>query len=263
MAYATFGPTSAPHPHIEPSPVESRAFGIRVGRLDYGMGTDWDSVDLTRDLTAGDADLVIMRYPADRLAITRDLAASGLRSLSADMLIYYRWVIASGGATEGITWDRLTGTDRARSENLVSSIFHGYQNHYLANPVTSGIDIVAAYQEWTTTSLDRPSVQVLAMSTSDDLDAGLCMVERIADEVELQLVGLHPSVRGQGRYLLLLRSLAERLAGEGVTSIVSSTQAWNIPALRTWTKVGFLPELALTTVHVMPREPRSPITRLR
>jgi len=262
MAYATFGPHSPPHPHIEASPVESCAFGIRVGRLDYGIGTDWGSVDVTRDLIAGEEDLVILRYPADRLAITRDLAASGLRFLTADMLLYYHRDTVTTAPHEGITFRRLTRADTGLADDLIADVFTGYHNHYLANPLTSGIDLIAAYQEWTQASLEHPSRAVFAAASQRRPDAGMCMVELAGTTAEILLAGLRPTERGGGLYQALTMRAIEWAASQGATDVVSSTQPWNIVGLRTWTKLGFLPELALTTMHVMPREPRSAISSL-
>ncbi len=251
MGYAAFGADSPAVPSVIPSPTESRAFGLPVGRLDYGLGADWSRISVGGALEATDSTLVIVRYPAWCLDIQAEVQASGRRTLMADTLLYYRRSPVEPAVHEEVVLRRLLPDEAPLADELIADVFADYRNHYLSNPLTRSVDLVAGYQEWTRASLDHPGRRVFAAGTPAAPDVGICVVEWERGTVEVLLAGLRPAARGRGTYQGLLRRLSGWALEQSHEAIVISTQAWNIAAMRAWSRTGYLPELALSTLHVM------------
>lgn len=251
MALSDYDARSPERPVVEPSAVESSAFGISVGRLDYGLGTDWAAVNVAEAVADADCDLVILRFPSDRLEVMDGVAATGCPSLVADTLLYFAHDLEGPQSSARVALEPMSPADADDSDRLIDTVFAGYRNHYAANPLTRGVDIVSAYQEWTRTSLLRDDRRALRAVDPDGQAVGVCLVDCSSSSYEVLLAGIVPSRRGAGAYQEMLRSLLGWAASSGADQVVISTQAWNLAAMRAWVRTGFLPVLALTTVHVM------------
>lgn len=250
MAYQSYGPDSAPLPVVEPSAVESRTFGISVGRLDYGLGADFDHVDLAATLAAGDCDLVLLRYPAQRLDLAEQLRLCGWPSIPCDPLIYVRRATAPQ-EHEPITIRRIGEDDLPELDTVIAAIFPGYPNHYLVNPLTRGVDIVAAYQEWARATLADPHGRVFLAGGPDVGVAGMFMAHDEDGMFEILLGGMMPAVRGRGWYQAMFRAITQYAYETGAQTACTATQVSNAASLRGFTMTGYEPFLALTTAHVV------------
>jgi hypothetical protein len=251
LSFTDFDETSTPIPHVVYSPVESAAFGIRVGRLNYGIGAAWSRIDVVSELRTADFDLVIVRFPAGRFDVPLAIQEAGLIGLPADTLLYYRGQVPTEAPATAVGLRQLSENDSELVADLVGDVFAGYENHYSANPQTRAFSATSAYQDWSHAALGNPSQHVFAATNSVGHAEGICMIELTGGVAEVQLAGIRERSRGRGVYLDLLHALSNWCAAAGVSSIVISTQAWNIAALRAWSRAGYLPELALTTLHVL------------
>lgn len=236
---------------IAPSPTETEAFGFSVGRLTYGPDTDWSTTDIDADLAAGDFDLVVARYPAEHLEVAERAFASGRPSIMADTLMHFRWEPIAPADTDDLSLRTLDGADAALLDDLVADVFADYRNHYLSNPMTSHVDVAGAYQNWARSFLATPGRKAFVVQTPDDDDAGMCVVEWSGTHLESILAGMRPRARGRGAYQNVLRLQANWACEQGLTSMGILTQVWNTGAMRSMIRTGFLPEYAVSTLHVM------------
>ena len=234
-----------------PSPSESARFGISVGRLDYTYVADWEGVDVVADLADSDVDLVILRFPAERLEVVRSVHESGRPSLMADTLLHFRREPIERADAHGMQLRPLTSADTALMDDLVADIFPEYRNHYESNPLTRGVNLVEAYQEWARTFLDAPDRRAFCVQIPEDGEAGLCMFEWSDTHLESILAGMRPRARGVGGYQDVLRCQANWGVDNGLTSMGVLTQVWNTSAMKPMIKVGLLPDYAISTMHVM------------
>ena len=233
------------------SPTETAAFGFTVGRLDYGPGSDRSIDDVEADLAASDVDLVVLRYPAENLEVAQRVFASGRPSLMADTLMHFRWEPLLSGDTGGLRLRRLGPADGPLLDELIAEVFPGYRNHYTSNPMTSHLDVVAGYQEWARSFLEHPTKRAFAVESPTDENAGMCVVEPHGTHLESMLAGVRPRSRGRGAYQGVLQLQANWAVENGMSSMGILTQVWNTSAMRPMIRVGFLPEYALSTLHVM------------
>lgn len=251
MAYQSYGPDSGALPVVEESAVESRTFGIRVGRLDYGLGTQWDDVDIAATLDTADCDLVLLRYPLQRLDITEQLRLSGRPTISSDPLLYYVREPAEQDHAP-VVIRRLDESDLPELDDVIAATFAGHPNHYQVNPLTRSVDIVAAYQEWARATMAHPERRVYLADVPGEGVAGMFMVQEWGgDNFEVLLGGMMPAARGKGWYRSMFRAITNLAHDDGARIAYTAAQASNIPSLRGFTTTGYHPHLSLATVHVM------------
>ncbi len=250
MAYVSYFPGSQPRPVVVPSAVESRAFGLAVGRLDYGLGADVDRIDLAATIAAGDADLVLLRYPAQWLHVADQLRLLAWPSIPCDPLVYVQRVPEILDH-EPVRIRPVDDGDLAEVDRLIAAIFPGYPNHYLVNPLTRDVDIVAAYQEWAHATHADPRGQVFLVDVAGEGVVGMAMVHEEDGVIEIILAGLVPVSRGRGWYQALFRALTSYAHDRGARLACTSTQVSNTASLRGFTTTGYEPFLALTTAHVL------------
>ena len=253
MAYQSYGPRSPEAPVVERSPVESRTFGIDVGRLDYGLGADPVRIDLAAALDAADCDLVLLRYPLQRLDITEQLRTCGRPTIHADPLLYYTRVPASQEHAP-VRIRRLAEADLPELDEVIAAVFPGHPNHYQVNPLTRTVDIVAAYQEWARATMSHPQRRVYLADVAGVGVAGMFMVQQWgpdAGDFEVLLGGMMPAARGRGWYRAMFRAITDLAHRDGARLAFTAAQASNIASIRGFTATGYHPHLALATVHVL------------
>jgi ribosomal protein S18 acetylase RimI-like enzyme len=255
------------------SPYDTARFGFAVDRVTVPVaavaaagtagsdGTDStdstdgsDSTDGTAlaaaatAIEASDADVIVLRYPADRVRWYGPLAlASGRTALLADGLTYWRLTVAPGRAsTRAPVVPAAPGFD---SDALVADIFAAYGNHYLANPLFDQAGALAGYQEWARRSVAAGDGLLLRGAAGEPL--GLATVADGPDHVEILLAGVSAAARGQGRYAGLLAAVEARAVARDVPAVVISTQTHNAGVQRAWARYGFEPAHSLLTVHLV------------
>lgn len=241
---------------IRSSEVESQASGINVGRIAQG------SVDLVTDevirraLLRSPHDLVILRHSSDRIGLSAALNRDGLKCIQADTLLYFEFKHPLGELSGGSQMLSDAGdlTDE-RLTTLTTQIFQGYRNHYSASPELARISVEAAYEDWVLRSREDSNCRLWTLNDSDLGPCALALTERSSEgHTEILLAGVIPEVRRLGVYSRFLRSLMDEELRSGIPEFRISTQSANIGVMRAWTKLGFLPYLALNTLHVTKSE---------
>jgi ribosomal protein S18 acetylase RimI-like enzyme len=235
------------------SQAESSRFGLAIARCSVPLGSDAATDDVARAMEMHDADITIMRYPAERVEwlylLTRCLADHVL--LHADTLVY--WVLSVGtgvgpSSVQGLAVSN--AVDSTIIDQLTGRIFADYPNHYSANPLLSREAARAGYREWAAAT---PLDQALVLYEGES-PIGLATTSMAPDYLEILLAGIVPEQRGRGRYPHLLSEVEKRAEQRSVPRVVISTQSQNVGVQRAWARFGFLPHSTFNTIHAIKRD---------
>ncbi len=238
-----------------PSPYESSRFGVSVDRVTVSRDAGTTLAEVAAAVSASDADVVLLRYPAREVTWFAELAAGPRTAILADTLVYWAVPVGSGRPPEpvtGLTACVETGIDDALVDEVVADIFGDYGNHYCANPLFDPAGALAGYQEWARRSIAADGAVVLRGPSGDV--AALATISHGGPVTEIHLAGVVPAEQGRGRYAHLLAAVEAAAAGAGSKRLVISTQAHNTGVQRAWTRYGFEPVYTLLTVHLVRRE---------
>lgn len=240
-------------PALRASASEAARFGMSVDRLLVTDGVTIDD-DEIRALAAGsEADLVVLRYPARRVGLFAALLDGERDVIFADELVYWRLRTGAGRVPEPVAGLRTVplgggAEDRSLLAGLVGEIFHGYGNHYLADPALDPAAALRGYQEWAESSALANGALALQLN---GVPVGLATTSGAGDVLEIELAGILAAHQGHGFYAHLLAGV-EALARAGAArQLVISTQAHNTRVQRAWCRYGFEPAITFTTVHLL------------
>jgi GNAT superfamily N-acetyltransferase len=240
------------------SALESDRFGVDVDRLTVPAGVDVPTSSLLFQVAESSADVIVLRYPADRVELFAELLDTGRTPIFADTLVYWRLRVGSGqqvaadpavtviSAPAGQGAGPIVGDDQL--DDLIGDVFGDYRNHYLANPLFDRDRALAGYQEWARHSARAGGV--VALRAGADVLA-LATTGRTEGVVEIELAGVRAAARGRGLYALLLAGVEELAARAGASEVLISTQAHNVSVQRAWVRYGFEPVASFTTVHLV------------
>lgn len=244
-----------------PSEVESRRFGVSVGRLVAPFDAEPTAAlgDVRDALESAEEDVVVLRYPsahvrwfADLLPIERDL-------IHADSMVHCEQRLADLPALPA-GWPRddltlLSGdevrdrVDLAALERLVPVVFEGYTNHYMANPLFDPQDVVAGYQEWIRTSLRQDHVVCVLDPAGDP--QGFVTVGVGGTRGDLMLGGVAPAARRRHAYTALLITGGRVARDAGCELAGGPTQVQNVATQRVLAAAGYRPTYGISTVHAV------------
>ena len=236
---------------IQWSESESNRFNLRVFRL---VSESIDAETLVSAMITNRADVVVLRVPSEQLAQLHRLDRSGIPHLVAGTLVYYH---ADLGAEAGqlsnpeMRLRRCDPEDAPKLATMVEKIFHGYVNHYSANPLLATDDILAGYAEWATSYIDRPGrVAFFAELGGSAVGFATCSFE--ADSCEGVLYGVAPDAAGQGVYTDIVRLTKRHFGAAGFRRMVVSTQTENVAVQRAWVREAFTLAKSYATIHLNP-----------
>jgi ribosomal protein S18 acetylase RimI-like enzyme len=233
------------------SPLESARFGCSVERLTVSAAARFPLSSVREAVLGSDADVVVLRYPAERVGWFAELAALGRTAVFADCLLYWRLRAGRGRGPEPSPDLRAAGPcDPEDVRELVAGIFAAYGNHYRANPLFGAAEALAGYQEWALAAAERGDCLTLRDRVSGDV-LGLATLEDTGPRTEILLAGVVPEARGRGVYARLLGAVEERALARGAAEVVISTQGHNTRVQRAWARHGFEPVQAVLTVHLI------------
>lgn len=233
------------------SPLESARFGCSIERLIVPTGAEASFSTVRTAVNESDADVIVVRYPAEHVDWFAKLATLGRTAIFADSLAYWRLCAGEGHAPEPSNAIRITGIagpDAVKA--LISDIFHAYGNHYLANPLFDPAMALAGYQEWALRSVGQDGCVALSDPDQEDM-LGLATLQEIDSRTEILLAGVVSKAQGRGLYAHLLKGVEDRTLARGGREIVISTQGHNMRVQRAWARYGFEPVQALLTVHLV------------
>lgn len=247
--------TTRPAQVLRNSEVESRRFGLRIARGVLGGSAPPDQI--RSDIDALRPDIAIFRCAAGETSQIAALVAAGLVPLHADTLVYHRIALADSSAGGGSGRAAAIGPAGKEDEHVLAAIvrrsFHGYRNHYHANPLLAADAVLEGYVEWALDYAIRPlEGQQTWVYRADGEARGFatCRMKADRSEVEVVLNATDPSWSGRGFYSTLLRFLIAHYRDAGFTSLTISTQVWNYRVQRVWARAGLVMDHAWDTYHV-------------
>ena len=241
---------------IGPSPLDSDRFGLRIVRATAGGGVDTDT--LVRTIDALDADVVIVRYAAGDQRLASAFAATRFAVIPAGALTYWDKAVGDEDVLADCDLDVAPGTaydaDHAALvvRDVIRDSFHGYGNHYTANPLLDRAAALEGYEDWASRTLIADPANVLVLVRSGDA-IGVATLAVADDHLEILLAGLLSGAQGQGWYAALLAGCEARARSLGLPRLVISTQVHNIRVQRAWARFGFRPFAAIETLHLVER----------
>ena len=241
----------------EDSPVETDRFGLSITRAVVPLGVSAESgfgetLGLLRE---ADADVVVLRYPAERVDWFARLFAAGRDLVFADSLTYWRLRVGTGRPVRQAESDphievsRGTTIEPGLLDSLIDDIFSDYGNHYRANPLLAPDKALAGYREWAQHSATHD--ELVTLSYQNDGIVGLATVESTPEYCEILLAGIGTQFQQRGLYAHLLAGCEALAAAKGVEELVISTQGHNTNVQRSWARFGFEPVGTLLTIHAV------------
>lgn len=242
-------------PALRASGAETARFGISVDRLLVADGASAPDSDVCALAADSQADLVVLRYPARRVGLFAALLEGSRDVLFADQLVYWRLRTGTGrtpAPVPGLRTVPLGGGAEVEGlvTGLVGEIFAEYGNHYLADPALDPAAALLGYQEWAASSA---SVDGALALLRDDTPVGLATTSTEDGVLEIELAGVLAAHQGQGLYAHLLAGVEALAQDRSAAQVVISTQAHNTGVARAWSRYGFEPMAAFTTVHLLRR----------
>lgn len=225
---------------IDPSPLESARFGLRIGR--------WVPADVDEQVETADFDVVIVRRPAEWADRWADLARhDGYTALHADTLVFWEW--RDDGGDLGPAPQTASDDDTHRLDELVRDVFERYQNHYASNPLLDPDAALEGYVEWATRTVATSGG---ALILTDDLGpTGFALVDWTADPPDVRLAGVCQRARRRGEYGKFMLATMWSARDRGSARLQISTQVQNVGVQRTWSRLGWRPFAAFDTVHLV------------
>lgn len=246
----------APDVVAAPSPRETARFGVTVDRISVSAASAAKLADVLEAVRSSTADVVILRYPADRMRWFAALTELDRTAIVADNLV--GWKLATGRGRRppplprGLELVDFVGA--AELDAMVADAFRDYGNHYLADPLFDPALALAGYQEWAGREIESGVVALRdAGGRGEPVMLGFLTYGEAGGVAEFALGGVVPGAQGTGLYAHLLAGMEDRAASRGIGSVVCTTQSRNTRVQRRWADYGFKPVLSVFTVHLLRR----------
>ena len=131
--------------------------------------------------------------------------------------------------------------------NTTKEIFSDYPNYFNRNPVLPKIEIVDAYCEWRTESVQLENNSAL-ICYEGNRAIGIILYKVSNEVIEILLAGINPENRKKGKYLRMMEKFIYEYS-EG-KNIVISTHISNINVQKSWVNLNFKPHLSIERFHV-------------
>jgi hypothetical protein len=222
---------------------------VSVGRVDIGPGNKCTASDLVALVERSAPDVVVARYPADRVSWPAAFGSADRLVFHADTIVY--WELANPrpqDLPQGLTGRVAQPGDVALVHELARSAFADYGSHYRANPLFERDDIALGYAEWASAQVGAPASSVLVVSQHGE-DVAFAALDLSLARSEITLSGVSQWGRGRGAYRASM-AIAETLSAEQrCEALVISTQVHNTVVQRVWAARGYLPIHTFETVH--------------
>ncbi|MBM6400939.1 GNAT family N-acetyltransferase [Phycicoccus sonneratiae] len=237
------------------SEVDTRRFGFPVARVRVGRrSTDDEAVaGVLEAFERLRPDVLVARWPADRVRLAGALTRHGLEVLPADTLVYWEGdaAAASGDGADDVVPLAEAPHLAGAVGDLVAATFADYPTHYLASRAFRPDLVLAGYVDWARRTAGEHPEEVL-LRLVDGAPAAVATTARVdgGRATEVLLAGTHPDHRGRGVYRALLTGVLGAACAAGSQRLVISTQASNTAVQRAWCGLGLRPVSAWTTVHL-------------
>lgn len=241
---------------IRESPVESKAFGLRIGRMNVSRSGVLDLERIMERIRNSGMDLVILRIPSQLNDIATYLACEDFSSTQVDTLIYFEGPsFTHPNMKSTMRLEKVSAQKSHRALQMIEDIFHGYRNHYSANPSLRKVSVVSAYQDWLSSTLNSKETNAYFSIDESGNEVGLCLLDEEEDSYhEVLLAGILVEHRRSGNYQKMLRAIQAHADQSSRESVAISTQSFNVSAMRAWCRAGFLPTISMNTFHIQRRD---------
>lgn len=250
-------------PVPQPSPVESARFGLETARMHVGPQTRCSADAVAEAVRRADADLVILRYPADRRDWHATLVRqSGMRVIPTEAILLQTWerpVPADLPTAEPtVTDDEVPAGSSERWSDVAAILgesFARHRAHFRANPYLPAVDLGAVYEEWMHTLAATPGGHVVLWSDRG-VPVGVLGYEcyEAPDGVrtaELHLIATKPDRAGMFQASLAVLRAKDRMRADGVERVAAVVQTANLGPIVSLLNVGFRPRFTALTLHLV------------
>ena len=237
-----------------PRPLESALFGIRITGASISAPEQVDAALRARAL--GEFDLLIARAPSSAMDVVQAIEGAGGRL--CDVLVTLERAIPLGGLVADpaagaliVREGRLS--DASQLHQLAVQAFSGFHGHWHADPKLSKSGADELYALWASDLATRPtpgSILLVAQSDDREMAAFLAVAPDPAGTWSVPLTGVHPRHRGRGVLRQLLIEASRRIAEAAPAILHYETQLTNWPALRTVSRLDFVPVASRMTFHL-------------
>lgn len=240
-----------------PSPYDSARFGIAVDRISVSAASAATLEDVLDAINASTADVVVLRYPADRMSWFAALTELDRTAIVADNLVGWKLATGQGRRPPPLPGglEIVDSVSAAEMDAMIVDAFRDYGNHYRANPLFDPALVLAGYQEWARREITS-GVVAIRNTESRDRESGMLgfvTYGAASGVAEIELSGVVSGAQNAGLYHHLLAGTEGRAASRGIESVVISTQSRNVRVQRRWADYGFKPVLSIFTVHLIRR----------
>jgi hypothetical protein len=141
--------------------------------------------------------------------------------------------------------------DEDEISTLVRNVFDGYANHYAANPLFERSLALDGYCAWAASLVGSGDATCTVLDGPDGRPAGFGVVDWATDPADVRLAGMVTDARGRGWYRWVVAQLMHEADVRGRAPLWISTQAHNVAVMRTWARLGWLPNHTILTTHLV------------
>lgn len=238
------------------SDVESKRFGMRIYRGQYA---DFNEQEIERIVNEGNFDIIIVRYPTSTIyEHYRLVDFKNCKTIHADSLVYYSASLQEidiKPLRNDILFEVIAPDDSEQLDDIIETIFSGYQNHYYANPCLSRPSIIEGYMEWAKSYIREESGRIAWFAkdrfSGKTIAFATCYNDAKGNSCEGILYGVMPECSGKGVYADLIRFTQSYYKGLGVETMMVSTQLQNVKVQRVWQSHGFKLLKSFETYHIV------------
>jgi ribosomal protein S18 acetylase RimI-like enzyme len=239
-------------PHPLTSELDSKRFGVRIGRANISNVDECASILESCRLEV--IRMLIVRCRTDDFYSIHHLEAANARLM--DTLVYYQRNLRKGAVPEELVANiirPMQDSDIPKIQSLVGETFRDYLGHYHADPRLDRAKCDEGYVEWAAKMcMNRdPSNEVLVAEDSSGVLAGFATLRlNKTDEGEGVLFGVHPSFEGRGIYWSFMVHAMNWCRNRGAARMIVSTQITNTAVQKVWARLGFEVVRSFYTFHL-------------
>ena len=239
------------------SEIESSRFGLNIYREKF---ISFNIEEVTEFVSENsNFDIIILRYPTNTLyEHYRLLSLPHSKVIHADSLLYYKALLSSlpiSPLRNELIFEEVTPENSGLLQDIIPTIFKGYQNHYFANPILDRKKILEGYIEWAISYADIADGRI-AWLVRDKMTYKLsafatCSYDDNNAECEGVLYGVMPDSSGRGIYSDLIAYSKNYFKNKGYQTMLVSTQLQNYAVQNVWSKSGFKLSSSWETYHII------------
>lgn len=260
MSYRDFllAPIEAPG-SPERSAVESRRFGLSVGRLHVSPRARYGVEALVEAIDSSDFDVVILRYPAERIEWFGALARGRRRPLFADSVHVLQLPLPSQTGPDpeaaGARFERVDHESFPSFVRALGPAFKDHTPHYAANPWLPSVPAEEVYEGWMRALLDVPDARVVMTRLGDDPEpVGFFAIETYeldGRRGEYHIIGTLPGLRRGHVGTLSADEGHRQLHAMGCDASLCLVRVSNVASLNLVLSLGYRPILTVNTLHLI------------